>query len=336
MFTAEYKGINSFLVGASKLLLDEGVKRTTRGYTCWELPAPFMFKISDPTSRIVTIPQRKWNSALPFAESLWIALGINDLDFIGHYLKNMQNFSDDGVYLRGGYGPRIRKYNATTDDYRSSRNNHQNKSDVAVDQLRFVIDLLLKDINTRQAIITIGDPNKDCFMPDGNLKNTKDFPCTRSIHFQKHPTENKLNMTVTMRSNDIMWGASAVNIFNFTFIQEYVSHLVGLEIGEYYQIVSNFHFYDNFKSVIEDIAKVKNTIDIGYNYKKCFRSLADFDKNINILSDKELLLRASDNVAKYNFDDDFFNDWFNVFVHFNTKNPVHFVNPILKELYNKL
>jgi thymidylate synthase len=107
MFTAEYKGINSFLVGASNLLLDNGIKRITRGNTCWELPAPFMFKISNPTARWITIPQRKWNTVLPYAESLWIAIGRNDLSLIGHYLKNMKNFSDDGIYLRGGYGGKI-------------------------------------------------------------------------------------------------------------------------------------------------------------------------------------------------------------------------------------
>ena len=53
MYTAEYRGINSFLVGASKLLLENGVKRVTRGQVCWELPAPFMFKITNPKRFII-------------------------------------------------------------------------------------------------------------------------------------------------------------------------------------------------------------------------------------------------------------------------------------------
>jgi thymidylate synthase len=71
MFTAEYEGINTFLVGAASLLLKKGVKRSIRGNICLELPAPFMFKITNPTARIVTIPERKWNPILPYAESLW-------------------------------------------------------------------------------------------------------------------------------------------------------------------------------------------------------------------------------------------------------------------------
>ena len=73
MFTAEFTGINDFLVKSSKLLLKYGVARETRGSKCYELPGPFVFKITEPTARLVTIPERKWNVALPYAESLWLA-----------------------------------------------------------------------------------------------------------------------------------------------------------------------------------------------------------------------------------------------------------------------
>ena len=162
MLYKEFEGINSFLVGTAKLLLKEGVKRHTRGFNCYELPYPFFFKIKKPTARICTIPQRKWNPVLPFAESLWIALGRNDLNFIGYYLKKMKNFSDDGLFLRGAYGPRIRYRNGTSNDYKIDYKftitNHNN----FVDQFDFIEKTFKKDINTRQAIIDIGDPLKDC------------------------------------------------------------------------------------------------------------------------------------------------------------------------------
>ena len=85
--------------------------------------------------------------------------------------------------------------------------------------------MLSRDKNTRQAIINIGDTLKDTLDSNLNIKETKDCPCTRILHFMKHPSENKLNLTVYMRSNDILWGASAVNIFNFTLIQEYFAKL---------------------------------------------------------------------------------------------------------------
>jgi thymidylate synthase len=336
MFTAEYKGINSFLVGASNLLLDNGVKRITRGHTCWELPAPFMFKITNPTARWITIPQRKWNTVLPYAESLWLASGRNDLGLIGHYLKNMKNFSDDGIYLRGGYGPRLRRFNSSADDYKNDKPIDIISNSIikgCVDQYDFIEKCFKRDPNTRQAIINIGDPQKDCFNSEMQIKETKDSPCTRILHFMKHPTQNRLNLTVYMRSNDILWGASAVNIFNFTMMQEYFAKVLNMEIGDYYHVANSFHYYDEYKDKIKDIASVSNYQDSGFIYNKSFNSLKDFDKLVNQLNENEEKLRTGILNFATELQDDFFNDWLKVFIHFNTKQKVQFKNPILNELY---
>jgi len=335
MFTAEYGGINSFLVGASKLLIEEGVKRETRGKVCYELPEPFMFKITNPKSRWITIPERKWNITLAYAESLWLACGRNDLEMIAHYLKKMKDFSDDGVTMRGGYGPRLRKYNGNSIDYniKSSLQISNEPRVNEIDQIKFIIKCFEKDINTRQAIITIGDPIKDCFEISGSLKQTNDFPCTRSLHFMKHPTENKLNLTVHMRSNDILWGTSAVNIFNFTFIQEYIAQIVNLQVGEYYHIANNFHFYEEKRDIINRISKIENYTDESYDYKYSFKTLNEFDLKVSKLENIESdFLKI--NTKFIDFEDDFFNDWYKVLYHWNTKKAIEFSNPILNQLLN--
>jgi len=336
MFTAEYEGINSFLVGASSLLLDHGVKRITRGQVCWELPEPFMFKIKNPTARWVTINERKWNIVLPYAESLWLASGRNDLRFIGYYLKKMINFSDDGIYLRGGYGPRLRMFNGLLNDYRGneifSRSILRNNT-VVVDQFEFIEKCFQKDINTRRAIISIGDPLKDCFDPEFKIKETKDSPCTRILHFMKHPTENKLNLTVYMRSNDFLWGASAVNLFNFTFMQEYFAKILNLEVGEYYHIANSFHYYEDCKTKLEIVANVRDYRESGFIYRKSFCSLPEFDYLITQLSNAEENFRIDKSQHDLDLQDDFFNDWLKVLESFNTKKKVVFVNPILNELF---
>lgn len=338
MFTAEYEGINSFLIGASSLLLKEGVKRKTRGFNCIELPEPFMFKLKNPTSRLVTITERNWNPILPYAESLWLAVGRNDLEFIGHYLKNMKNFSDDGFFMRGGYGPRLRKYSGVNNDYKI-RNPYSvdittlNNSEV--DQFSYISKNFNKDINTRQAIINIGDPPKDCFDKNGCLKETKDFPCTRLLHFQKHPFEDKLNLTVYMRSNDFMWGASAVNIFNYTYIQEYFAQILNLKIGEYFHIANNFHFYEEHSKRIVEISKAFIPEDDGYEYEKSFKNLIEFDKKLNQLHTEEEKLRTKESNVIVEFEDDFFNDWFKTFYCFNTRKRTKFKNPILTQLFKK-
>jgi len=334
MFTAEYDGINSFLVGASKLLLEQGVRRETRGAVCCELPEPFIFKIKNPKARWITIPERKWNITLAYAESLWLASGRNDLEMISRYLVRMRDFSDDGESMRGGYGPRLRKYNGNSNDYKisSSLENSKEPCFNEIDQFKFVIACFEKDINTRQGIITIGDPTKDCFNKSGSLKQTNDFPCTRTLHFMKHPTENKLNLTVHMRSNDLLWGASAVNIFNFTFIQEYIARIIKLQVGDYYHIANNFHFYEDKRNDIEIISKAENYQDESYDYNYSFNTLKEFDSKLRKLEKAELQL-GNDNTTIIDFEDEFFNDWYKVLYQRNTKKSIEFANPILNQIF---
>ncbi len=332
MYTEEYGGINSFLVGGSRLLLKEGVKRETRGKVCYELPGPFMFKITNPKARLVTIPERGWNAALAYAESLWLACGRNDLGFIQNYLSRMADFSDDGLTLRGGYGPRLRKYNGNANDYQivNSIDSTERYRSNTIDQLDFVVKCFEKDPNTRQAIITIGDPVKDSFELNSELKQTKDFPCTRSLQFMKQSNSNKLNLTVYMRSNDILWGASAVNIFNFTFMQEYIAHLLGLEVGDYFHIANNFHFYEDQKDKIEKVAAVSDFVDESFDYNYHFRTLSEFD--IQIRKMETIESQISDNDLLVDLNDDFFNDWYKVLYQKRTKREVEFVNPILNKI----
>lgn len=336
MFTAEFNGINTFLVGMSDILLTSSVERITRGQKCFELPAPVIIKITNPLARLVTIPERKWNHTLPYAESLWIATGRNDMNLAGHYVKNLYEFSDDRLFMRAGYGPRIRKYNGIAHDYTENSFFHTNSKmgqTHTVDQLKFVVSCFEKDMKTRQAIITIGDPAKDDFDISGNLKNTKDFPCTRSLHFMLNQDGN-LDLIVHMRSNDFIWGASAVNIFNFTFMQEYVAAILNIPIGNYYHIVNNFHFYERHKLLVHKLADLKNITDDNYFlYDKTFSNLLEFDENLGQLSKYEDSLRNG-NISQPHFTDDFFSDWSKLFFAFNRKN-VKFKNPILNNLINQ-
>jgi thymidylate synthase len=328
MYSIEYTGINSALVGLAKLLLEYGVERNTRGEKCIELPEPICITITNPLSRIVTIKERGWNIFLPYAESLWLASGRNDLDFIEYYLPKMTQFSDDGQYLRGGYGPRLRYFNGSGSDYRNPLSGRPPKS---IDQFRYIEECFRRDPFTRQGVIDIGDPVKDCFGADGDLKITKDVPCTRTLTFLRSDT-GKLNLTVYMRSNDLVWGTTGVNIFNYTFMQEYLAAILGLEVGLYYHIVNNLHYYpDRHRHLVEEIARVENVRDESYDYKKTFTSIEEFDYLASRLKNWEAKLRKGGTTKLVDFEDDFFNDWAKVL--YLKKHPgsmIVFENPILK------
>ena len=316
MYAETYTGINALLIGASKLLVAEGIKRETRGNVCYELPEPAMFKITNPMAREVTIPIRKWNSILPYAESLWIASGRNDMDYIAHYVKRMMDFSDDGVFMRGGYGPRYRDYNGLAEDYQiETINVRQNGS---VDQLRYIIECFQADRETRRAVISFGDPMKDDFDENGNLKVTKDIPCTRELHFMKQSDSNKLDLIVRMRSNDLIWGTCAVNVFNYTFMQEYVATMLNMEVGNYYHIADNLHYYERHKEMVYKLANSDEWEETPVSKKKTFKTLHEFDDLITRLSEEESKMRRGMKEYKVtSFEDDFFQHWYEKLYRFN-------------------
>ena len=57
-----------------------------------------------------------------------------------------------------------------------------------------------------------------------------------------------LDMTVTNRSNDLVWGLLGANYVCFSFLQEYMAARLGVEVGRYTHFTNNLHAYDwNFK-----------------------------------------------------------------------------------------
>ena len=254
----KYIGINTALVDLCKELLENSIPRDLHGFQsstsaiCNELPEPLTIELEHPECRSVLIPERKWYPYLPISESLWLLLGFNNLDSLtGRYSssKSIYRFAKDEHHWDGGYGPRIRGYTGVSTLYRRGANNEHEPTQLAnveIDQLKYVIDLLIKEPTSRQAIINIDDTSKDTF--EGNI----DYPCTRFVHFMV--VDGKMNCYVHMRSNDLLRGMSAINIYNFTFMQKYVSMLTNIPVGKYYHIADNFHFYESDREIISNLA----------------------------------------------------------------------------------
>lgn len=335
----EFKNINDSFINLSKVLMDQGVKRETRGKICYEINEPILIKIINPTDRYLNVPRKGYNKYLPFAELLNILSGTNDLSLSGFYSKNLYNYSDDGIYMRAMYS-RIRNMSGVSNDYKLSKcfeSSIKNGTLVReIDQLKYIIESFKRDINTRQAVIEIGDNVKDGFDENGLLKITKDFPCTRSLMFQIR--DGKLDLTVTMRSNDHVWGAHSINFTNFTFIQECVSKIIGVGIGNYYHMANNYHFYlDTHNDLLKEISKLnsndyKSKFSV-FQYVDKFDSLENFDKLISELFLYEQELRKDKSKLRIDLKNDLFNDWALVFFNYHTKSKEEFINPFLNDLF---
>ena len=110
------------------------------------------------------------------------------------------------------------------------------------DQLNKICNLLISEPSTRQAAISIYD---------GKEINTYEFdtPCTYAIQFTI--LKSKLNMCVTMRSNDL-WFGFCNDQYCFSRLQSLVARRIGREVGTYFHFAHNLHLYNNIIEKIDE------------------------------------------------------------------------------------
>jgi thymidylate synthase len=66
---------------------------------------------------------------------------------------------------------------------------------------------------------------------------------------------NKLNMSVYMRSNDV-WLGSAYDFFQFTRVQIAMASVLGIEPGTYGHHVGSLHIYENNYEAVGNLKKI--------------------------------------------------------------------------------
>ena len=190
----------------------------SRNGTTYEAIPPVTTVFEKPWERVCLIPERDCNPFFHFIEGLWMLNGANDLKTVKYFVKTMENFSDDGDILWGAYGWRWRSY-------------------FEQDQLEGIIRMLKRNPDDRRAVLQMWDVKEDLG------RAGKDVPCNTHIYFKIR--EDKLNMTVCCRSNDMVWGAYGANAVHMSMLQEYMASAIGVRMGQYRQISDSFHVYQN-------------------------------------------------------------------------------------------
>lgn len=175
----------------------------------------------DPTQRISWSPVRDANPFLHYIEAFWMLAGRNDVALPSKLAANMQNYSDDGSTLYGAYGFRWR--------------NH-----FSFDQITAIINELKRDPTSRRCVLQMWDGKEEL---QKALSGGKDVCCNHAITFD--PCDGYLNMSVSNRSNDLVWGAYGANVVHMSILHEYVAAQTGLKLGSYFQNSSNLHLYLN-------------------------------------------------------------------------------------------
>lgn len=246
MFTFQGRNFNKIYLTVADSLENNGLITHPRGKKTVELTQA-MIKIDNPKERVCS-SRPGFNIAFSIAEILWILQGSANAEMICHYLDNFKQFLDPEYpeNFHGAYGARIFNYGY---DERKEFD-----FEPYVNQFEECAKKLKKDPDTRQAVISIWNPWKD------NLQDSRDYACNNLSYLKIR--NGKLNWTQVLRSNDLYWGTPQ-NIFQFTFLQEIMAGLAGVEVGHYVQMSDSLHVYQDS---YYDKEKMKpNTFDL-YDY----------------------------------------------------------------------
>ena len=175
------------------------------------------FTIMKPEVRIIIDDKRKWNKDYAEAEWQWYLSGNRSISKLGELYGTVpmiwQRMADNQGNVNSNYG------------WQWQRN----------DQIGEVINILKNYRETRQACISIYDGKEID-------KYTYDTPCTYAIQFTI--VHNRLNMCVTMRSNDLWYGFCKYQ-YQFSKLQELIANEINMEIGTYYHFAHNLHIYSD-------------------------------------------------------------------------------------------
>lgn len=214
--------VNNALPQGISMLKHFGRRAKPRDKAVIEMDCPIITKYLRPDQCVLIDDTRLCNPFFHMIEALWILNGRNNVSTLEFYNSKIKDYSDDGDTFNGAYGFRLRGLRHTDGKFGHS------------DQLRGVIDKLIKDPMSRQAVAVI-------WHPSDLWANSADIPCNDMLMFTLR--ENKLDMTIVCRSNDIIWGAYGANAVQFSFIMQYVAAGLGARIGHMYQFSNNYHAY---------------------------------------------------------------------------------------------
>jgi thymidylate synthase len=175
------------------------------------------FYITDPKDRKIINKEREWKEDYAEAEWQWYLSGDPNIkalgDIYGKVPEIWKRMANEAGNVNSNYGWQWER----------------------TSQLEIIIDMLKNKPDTRQAAISIYDAKE---VSD----YTNDTPCTYAVQFTI--VNNRLDMCVTMRSNDL-WYGFCNDQYQFSKLQEMVSKRLDIDTGVYYHFAHNMHLYND-------------------------------------------------------------------------------------------
>ena len=216
-------GVNGY-VDLVQHVLKHGEHVAPRGMNTREIEDATIY-ISDVRAALPLGVNRGTVPGIGAVEACQLMSGLSIPQLVIDIGPQFANYTEDDGLFHGSYGTRTK-----------------GQYDVMIERLR-------KDPDTRQAVVTIWNPERDM------LEKKRDYPCT--ILHQFRIRNNKLNMSVYMRSNDV-WLGAAYDFFQFTRVQLAMCSVLGIEPGTYAHHVGSLHIYENNYEAADALRKTSN------------------------------------------------------------------------------
>ena len=180
------------------------------------------FYITDPLENYIFNKERNWKPDYAEAEWQWYLSGspyVSELGKIyGKIPEIWKLMANDEGRVNSNYG------------WQWQRRDYAEKS-----QIDYVVEKLKNSKDTRHATISIYDGKE-------HEQYKKDTPCTYAVQFTI--LHGRLDMCVTMRSNDL-WYGFCNDQYCFSKLQKMVSDELNIEPGVYYHFAHNMHLYND-------------------------------------------------------------------------------------------
>lgn len=207
---AEYLEVMNGVTGYPRLLahvLERGRPRVSRGLKTLDAGV-LTLRIHYATESLPLGVGRNVSRAIAAAEALQLVGGFSAPELLPASFDRFQE--DDGTFW-GAYGVR------------------------SAGQVAAALAKVRADPGTRQAVITLWDPDRD------NVAGKRDYPCTLTLVFNRDG--RFLNITSVMRSQDV-WLGTPYDLFQFGQLLQTAATSLELEVGQHVHITLSTHLYD--------------------------------------------------------------------------------------------
>lgn len=247
------RSLNSQIHSLLRKIETDGIASAPRGLQVKELELQTL--TLEPTLIIPEFEARPFNFKYFLGELAWYLKKDRNIDYINNFSNFWKGIADTDSMIHSNYGYML-----------------------FGKQLEWSFNSLCKDPNTRQAISFVS-------RPEVQYAGNKDFVCTIYLNFWIR--DNKLNMKVQMRSNDIFYGLTYDAPF-FSFVQQTMHQWLKetyptLGLGTYYHCADNIHYYERHFKIAEEI--MAEEINEPYSFQ--------LNQPLFTIKDSEMLLTTA-------------------------------------------